>query len=673
MLWGGKEEGKNEIFTNLIPCSLFKKGFMTMALFLSESSAKSATIADLIGEKIDSLIITTPPVKVILHSKEEDKKEGKAFSFETIPASKEIVDTILSYADKGIFIAFDPDQRGEYMTWLISEFIKTHCHMSTRPKRIHLDCLTMEGLRESVKSPVENHYENGFAFYVRSLFDRLLVDNIEKITGKREGPSGLPYNFQTLTFLFFLNEREDEIENFSPSNKWQIRATVNSIKGEFEAKLETMGDITQDGVLKNKEEVEKALKYVAEKEFLVKSVSRVSKKIDTPSPFDTVNLVQEAFLQLKFNPEKTLKLSQELFHGTNINGNNHGIISSFITNEVDLPEERAQTLKEYILQTHGENVLGSYTVSYEGERIPVIPLLPEITPDQIAKALSQEAGNLYQLIRNRAFASQMKEAYGENVEVIIQVGDECTFSAFKTCITEKGYLDIYQNMEEKDLLVQEPISTLCEGQTLNLVNTYAEPSSGVPPEYYTLEAIFSDLAEMGISMDFLMAASLKELIQKDYIEITSRGVIRPRENCSKVVQLIDHAFPTMSGLNLSAYFSQTVDEVVSGRKDLNEALSQFSQTLTMHVNKTSKAGDSIPRRGETEAAQKQAMKTQVQEKGRVESILRGVPRGERRRDTATVIKSHMVEKNSSLGKLVFDDLGNGVFRDVSDGCGDLGV
>jgi ssDNA-binding Zn-finger/Zn-ribbon topoisomerase 1 len=48
-----------------------------------------------------------------------------------------------------------------------------------------------------------------------------------------------------------------------------------------------------------------------------------------------------------------------------------------------------------------------------------------------------------------------------------------------------------------------------------------------------------------------------------------------------MARLIDMVFPKMPGMNLVAYFVQTMDEVTSKRKDLDSAISQFDQALQM--------------------------------------------------------------------------------------------
>lgn|GEM_PF-815781 len=550
-------------------------------LFLVESPAKETSLVDLLGQKIDTLIISTTPVEIVPSPRRKKEKDDRPFLFKPSPEAEKIISEILSSLDREIYLAFDNDQRGEHWSWMISELITAVTEGRKTPKRIRIRSLTEKTIEMSLKKPVDNHYENGFAFQVNTMFDHLLVRHLKRLTGSARRPDGLSLNFPTLTVLFLLAEREDEIRNFSPLNKRKIMVRFSGTEAEFDARLKTAANITKDGLFRRKDEIKKALSLLEGKNFSIKSISRVPKKTHPPLPFNTLSLVQDSYLQLKLDPQRTLELAKELFYGVKIAGQNRGLISFFLTESTDLPDGMANALREYLSKFQGENSLGLSKTANESEGLPIIPLLPEITPEQVASTLSQDAADLYVLIRNRALASQMKEASGEKIEVVIEAGDECTLSVDGFFVTEKGHLDLYQSMTEKDLAADSYLAHLQEGEVLNIVKTSVELTSGVPPEYYTLETIFFDLAEMGISMDFNMAAILQDMLRMDYLKIAPQGTLHPSKKCGILVEDMDSAFPTMPNTTLSAYFVQTVDEVISGRKDLWDALSQLDQTLNM--------------------------------------------------------------------------------------------
>ncbi len=537
---------------------------MLPSLFFVESSAKARSLVDILGRKIDTLIITTTPLEVVQSPKGEKVKPDGLFLFKPTRGCEETAAKILSSLDREIFLAFDHDQRGEHWSWMISEFIRANTEGRKTPKRLHLHSLSEKEIERSLGNPVDNHNERGVALQVRTIFDHLLVKHLKRLTGSAKGRGGLSLDFSTLTFLFFLAEREGEIKRFSPVNKRDIIARLSGGEGEFEARLKTAANITQDGLFKSKDEIKKALTLMAGGKYVVKSVSRVPRKIDPPLPFNTLSLVQEAYLQLKMDPEKTLKSARELFHGMKTDGLSRGLIPFFLTSETDLPEDAANVLRGYVSESQGEGPAGQHEITSEGQGLPIIPLLPHITPDQVTAALSREAADLYGIIRNRALAGQMREASGEDFKVVVQAGDECTFSVNKFSVTEKGHLAVYRSMAEKELTDDSPITGLQEGQVLDHVKSIVKSTSGIPPEYYSLETIFSDLADMGVHMDFMMAAILKDMLLKGYLEIAPQGTLHTKENCGRLVEIIDRTFPNMPALTCPPFSPRRLTRLPPG-------------------------------------------------------------------------------------------------------------
>ncbi len=111
--------------------------------------------------------------------------------------------------------------------------------------------------------------------------------------------------------------------------------------------------------------------------------------------------------------------------------------------------------------------------------------------------------------------------------------------------------------------------------------TDIERASSSPPERYREETFLNELAEFGLNPDEDLKASLRGIIQKGYIDVSSDGSFSATKPAISMVQLLDRIFPKMPGVNLVAYVVQTMDEVLSGRKELETAISQFKQTLQM--------------------------------------------------------------------------------------------
>ncbi|MDD5154433.1 MAG: hypothetical protein PHR03_07205 [Desulfovibrionales bacterium] len=111
--------------------------------------------------------------------------------------------------------------------------------------------------------------------------------------------------------------------------------------------------------------------------------------------------------------------------------------------------------------------------------------------------------------------------------------------------------------------------------------TDIESASSFPPERFTEETFLNELAEFGLNPDENLKASLRDLIQKGYIDASLDSSLSATKPAISMVRLVDRIFPKMPGVNLVAYLVQIMDEVLSGRKELETAISQFDQTLQM--------------------------------------------------------------------------------------------
>ena len=116
---------------------------------------------------------------------------------------------------------------------------------------------------------------------------------------------------------------------------------------------------------------------------------------------------------------------------------------------------------------------------------------------------------------------------------------------------------------------------------LNERESEIESFSAVTSDRYTRETLLKELTEIGLDLDENLRDTIQDMVYKDYIEIDDAGIFIPKKASSSMAALLELAFPKMPGMNLIAYFVQTMDEVQSGRKDLDNAISQFDQTLQM--------------------------------------------------------------------------------------------
>lgn len=102
------------------------------------------------------------------------------------------------------------------------------------------------------------------------------------------------------------------------------------------------------------------------------------------------------------------------------------------------------------------------------------------------------------------------------------------------------------------------------------------------PGHYTREMLFNELTEMGLNTDEVMDTIIPDMIRRDYMEIDADDIVFIKEHTINMARTLNRIFPKMPGINLVAFLTQTLDEVQSGRKYIEDAKNYFDQALKMH-------------------------------------------------------------------------------------------
>lgn len=100
-----------------------------------------------------------------------------------------------------------------------------------------------------------------------------------------------------------------------------------------------------------------------------------------------------------------------------------------------------------------------------------------------------------------------------------------------------------------------------------------------PPDRYTRESFLDDLSNIGLDIDDTLMVSFQGLAQHGYVDIDQNNRYNAQISAFALVSFLDNLFPGMKGMNLVGYILQMISEVSSNRKELNDAIQQFDQTL----------------------------------------------------------------------------------------------
>lgn len=124
-----------------------------------------------------------------------------------------------------------------------------------------------------------------------------------------------------------------------------------------------------------------------------------------------------------------------------------------------------------------------------------------------------------------------------------------------------------------------------DGFTLACVVLIAERETeikkGTKSLHYTEATLMYELSTLGARPDRDPKGFLADMKRAGYIRVGEDGTIRAQDSLLDMSRLLERIFPKMPGMSLVAYIVQTMEEVLSGRKDLDAARGQLDQMLGM--------------------------------------------------------------------------------------------
>ena len=228
-------------------------------------------------------------------------------------------------------------------------------------------------------------------------------------------------------------DRELEIERFVAREYWSLAATLATPRGDsFEARLVGAdGKKIQRLDVGTGAEAEAFKQALEQARFTITSVEAKPARRNPPPPFTTSTLQQEASRKLGFSPAHTMRLAQRLYEGIDIGGETVGLITYMRTDGIDMAPEAITAIRGMIGKDYGREYVPEAPRTYQNKsknaqeaHEAVRPTDPNRSPKEVASSVDRDQARLYELIWNRAVASQMQSAEMERttVDIAAKVG-----------------------------------------------------------------------------------------------------------------------------------------------------------------------------------------------------------------------------------------------------------
>jgi DNA topoisomerase-1 len=493
----------------------------------------------------------------------------------------------LKGADK-LILATDPDREGEAISWHVLEVLKEKKALKSQAiERVVFNAITKQSVTEAMKHPRQIDGALVDAYLARRALDYLVGFTLSPVLWRKLPGARSAGRVQSVA-LRLVCDRELEIEKFVTREYWSIVARLATPRQEtFEARL-----VGADGQkitrldIGSGAEAEAFTRDLEQATFKVASVEAKPARRNPPPPFTTSTMQQEASRKLGFSPAHTMRLAQRLYEGIDIGGETVGLITYMRTDGIDMAPEAVTGIRGMIGKQYGKDYVPDAPRTYQNKsknaqeaHEAVRPTDPNRLPSEVAKSVDRDQARLYELVWNRAVASQMQSAELERttVDIAAKVGARnLELRATGQVIKFDGFLTLYQEGfdepsedDESRRLPAMSQGELLQKQAINSTQHFTEP-----PPRYSEASLVKRMEELGIGRPSTYAAILQVLQDRGYVRIDKKRLL-PEDKGRVVVGFLESFFQRYVEYDFTANLEEQLDRVSNNEIDWKKVLQDF--------------------------------------------------------------------------------------------------
>ena len=474
---------------------------MAKNLVIVESPAKAKTIEKYLGSDFQVLSsighIRSIAKKTKTGTPPIDVENDFQTTYEVDPEKKKTIAELKKAAKAAdqIWLATDEDREGEAIAWHLCEVLGLD---PLTTKRIVFHEITKTAIEAAVKIPRNVDMQLVAAQQARQILDRLVGFELSPVVWQKV-PGGKSAGRVQSPAVRLLVEREREIQKFEGSFQFKVTAEFMHDGQIVKAELPDRFD--------SQEAAQNFLQSLKDATFTVSDVTKSPGTRNPGAPFTTSTLQQEANSKLGYGARATMSSAQKLYQ--------EGKITYMRTDSVNLSGQAIAAAKDFITSAYGPEY--STVRQFKTKNASAQEAHEAIRPTDMSltKGSSNEYDQkIYDLIRNRALASQMSPAKLEKTTVTIQFNTASQiFEAKGEVIIFAGFLKVYgAGKKDPDIL-----PAMESGNVLDLESALAKQTFARPPARYTEGSLVKKLEELGIGRPSTFATIINTIQARDYV------------------------------------------------------------------------------------------------------------------------------------------------------------
>ena len=522
-----------------------------------------------------------------------DIENDFAIEEEVIEDKKKLVNDLkkISKTAPEIIIATDSDREGEAIAaHIASEMDKS------KISRVIFTEITKEGVEAGLNDRKEIDEDLVKAATTRRIVDRLfgykvspvlwstLQKNMKFVQGR------LSAGRVQSSALKIIIERERLRQSFNSALYFDLKAKFTTDNKSFDATLikindkrvATGKDFDPDtGSLKNdrvyllsKNEADQLVKDLNSGEWKISAIEEKIKKSNPKPPFTTSTLQQEAARKLRFSARRTMNNAQNLYRS--------GFITYMRTDSTNLSTEGINGAKAEIISSFGKEYLSEKPRVYASKVVNAQEAHEAIRPaglkftdvKNVKSNLDEDAAKLYDLIKKRTLASQMKSAKIKQVSVIIR-NQNSDFRASGKVILFPGYMAAYvESNDEQNDGKETVLPDLEKNQSLECKDLKSEEHNTKPPARFTEASLVKELELKGIGRPSTYAMIIETIVKRAYVH-KKQSKLTPTFLGLAVTQLLENHFTSLVDSKFTAEMENGLDAISRGELESLPFMKEF--------------------------------------------------------------------------------------------------
>ncbi|MBD65512.1 MAG: DNA topoisomerase I [Halobacteriovoraceae bacterium] len=506
-----------------------------------------------------------------------------------IPKGKNKIVTSLRKKMKeceAIYLATDEDREGESISWHLMELLKPKIPV----KRMVFHEITKSAINKALEDTRELDEQLVKAQEARRILDRLYGYTLSPLIWKKIA-YGLSAGRVQSTGLRFIIERERERRKFVKSEYWDLKASLQADKKDFEAKLTYVsgkrvasgkdfdpdtGKLTKKDIAHlNEKEAKELQNKIESGDWKVTKVEEKESKTHPTKPFITSSLQMEGVRKLGMSAKQTMRTAQKLYE--------EGLITYMRTDSPNLSKEAINGARSSVEELFGKDYLSDKVRNFAAKtkgaqeaHEAIRPAGAEFThPDKTG--LTGKEKQLYELIWKRTLASQMKEATKANMQILIEV-DGHQFNANGSRIVFPGFLRVYvEGSDDPDKALDDKeviLPTMKEGQSVKCSFVEALSHETKPPARFTEASLVQRLEKEGVGRPSTYASIIATIQDRGYVRKEGTALI-PTFTGMAVVQLLEKYFDDFVDYGFTSEMEEKLDLIATGEVDYLKYLKEF--------------------------------------------------------------------------------------------------